>query len=432
MSGKPSSNLKWVLVALLVGFSVISYVERVNLSVIGKFIAQEYDFDLDQIGSILGYFLLSYTIFQIPSGFIVDKIGSARILFYCGALWFVATIAIGVFGSIGLSAEHYLLILICLRIFLGVIESPTYPAINASIASMFQEGRRGLPVSLVQAASYFGSAVTMPVMAFAVVSLGWRNAVYVSAVPALVLAIIWRIYASRLDSFTRTETNTTQQPDTAKENTKENISGGQSVIGFNKNATLLNILTNRNLASVSFSYFGNGFCSYLFFFWFFIYLVDERNYSVANGGIVAALPIIFAGSAAVLGGKLDDMLNQHWGRFKSSTSLILFGNIVGATALLIGAFSETPVFVLSGFIIAAATRGFVETSHWSLAMTIGGRRVGTAGGVMNTYINLGGFASTMLAPIIVRAFGWPWTFALASLVLLICAGQLWAALRSQT
>src|SRR6059036_3510218 len=85
--GRPAGNIRWVIVAMLVGFSMVSYIERMNISVAAKFMMPELGLSQIQMGQIFSAFLIGYSLLQVPMGMLGDRFGPYRVLAGVGWCW---------------------------------------------------------------------------------------------------------------------------------------------------------------------------------------------------------------------------------------------------------------------------------------------------------------------------------------------------------
>ena len=69
------THVRWHIMGLLTFVSMLTYLDRLNLSIAGKYIQDQYSFNTQTMGWILSAFLLGYAIFQIPGGWAVDRFG---------------------------------------------------------------------------------------------------------------------------------------------------------------------------------------------------------------------------------------------------------------------------------------------------------------------------------------------------------------------
>src|SRR6185295_18283759 len=68
------------LVALMFGFSVMSYFDRTILSIAGPGIMQEFGIPPTRMGWVYSAFILGYAIFMIPGGDFADRLGPRKTL----------------------------------------------------------------------------------------------------------------------------------------------------------------------------------------------------------------------------------------------------------------------------------------------------------------------------------------------------------------
>jgi ACS family glucarate transporter-like MFS transporter len=416
LAARPS-RVRWYILALLTGFSLVSYIERINLSVASRFIRDEFGLTDIQLGWTFSAFLVAYTAAQIPSGWLADRFGSRNILTIAALLWFTITVTMGVYvGWVASSASQVLISLIALRVMLGVAEAPTFPAGSSAIARWFPSRERGKASAIVQAASYGGEALTLVVLAAVVAASGWRTAIFLSAAPALFLAIAWwRFGRSRPEDHPGVNSHELAL-----------IRSDPGPAAARPTGRAVDAVLRRDVTLLSASYFCQGYVIYLFFFWFYIYLVDVRGFSIAAGGVVGALPTVAAAVCAFIGGTVSDRAAKRWGSLSGRRMVIVASALVGGALLLCGAVADHAAIAIACFVGAIGTRGLVESAYWSTIIDLSGPHAGTAGGAMNMMSNLGGAVSTALAPILVAQFGWATALSVAAFVTMISGVMLLA------
>src|SRR5437773_5913242 len=108
-------NNRWLIVGLLFAASLINYFDRATISFALPLISKDLNLGPEAKGVLLSAFFWSYTLLQIPMGFLADR-ANLRWL-YAGAftLWSLAQGMTGFAGSLGL--------LICCRVVLGMGEA---------------------------------------------------------------------------------------------------------------------------------------------------------------------------------------------------------------------------------------------------------------------------------------------------------------------
>src|SRR5437660_11042453 len=78
------TRVRWYVVTLLAIMAGLTYIDRLNLGIAGKYVQEEFKFDSQTMGWIFGAFSLGYAVFHLPGGWLVDRFGSRRV--FTGAL----------------------------------------------------------------------------------------------------------------------------------------------------------------------------------------------------------------------------------------------------------------------------------------------------------------------------------------------------------
>src|SRR5438094_805731 len=89
MADHVESRVRWVLVFWLFVLSAVAYLDRINLSIAGSFIAAEFRLTHVQLGSLTSAFLMGYALFQTVGGWLADRLNETS-----GVLWW------GIFTSL--------------------------------------------------------------------------------------------------------------------------------------------------------------------------------------------------------------------------------------------------------------------------------------------------------------------------------------------
>jgi len=420
------TNVRWAMVAMLVGFSMVSYVQRMNISVAAEYMIPELGLTLVQMGQIFSAFLLGYSLLQIPMGIIGDRIGAHKLLAAFGLLWGVLTFLSGylpgrVFG-VGMGA---FVTLIVTRFVLGVSIAGVYPLSALTVRNWQPIERRASSYSWVVAGVFVGSAITPPIIAWLMVSFGWRETFYVTSTLSIAMGLAWLFYAA----------DSPRKHPRVSPGELALIEGGAVASpstpssGAFELASLKALFKHRSLLLLCVSYFLAGYVLYTFVFWFFKYLVDERKFSVLEGGLFGSLPFIAAGILSPLGGQICDRatarLGHRWGRRLPA----MVGPLLAATFLVIGARTGNPYLAIAALALSFGFQEFAEGAYWATTMDIGGRLTGSATGILNTANNLGGVVSTALMPVLVAQVGWVRALDSCSLLAFVAA-LLWLGVKA--
>jgi ACS family glucarate transporter-like MFS transporter len=366
------------------------------------------------MGRVFSAFLLGYTLFMLPGGLLADVWGARRTMALLAWGWVAVTVLqAGVApGTGGGSALPVLAMLMALRFVMGVLASPTYPAAVQGVARWVPASAHGLANGLVIGSVGLGSAIAPPFVTAVMVSWGWRMAMIASALPALLIAIVWLFVREPRPGFGRK----------AHEAIRPARSGHESHAHV-----VMRLLRVPGFVLLTLSYSLQGYVGYIFIFWFYLYLVQVRHFGLVQSAAISSLPWVLSTVSIPLGGVVSDRLVRGrpgpvWGR-----RLVPIVGMGGAGVFIsIGAHTTNAWVAALSLAVATALVLSVEGPFWTMVAGIAGARSGTGGAIMNTGCNLGGLISPMLTPILGEAFGWePALHVAAGLSVLAAAAWLW-------
>jgi ACS family glucarate transporter-like MFS transporter len=373
------------------------------------------EFGLSQIemGRIFSAFLLGYALFQIPSGAVADRIGARRLLSFIGWLWVIITVLQTVVGRgpFQTTAAAALGLFMVFRLLLGISASPTYPGsaqgISRWVVPQYQARANGIVIASIG----LGSALAPPLVSNIMVRFGWRPALIASAIPALIIAMIW-LKVKEPQHFNQGVSTA----DNAKSNYSSNTRGKINSLSF----WLLTI-----------SYTLQGYVGYIFVSWFYLYLVQERNFGLLSGAWMSSLPWILSILSIPLGGWISDRLaagksGQVWGR----RIVPLTGMALSGILISVGAHTGSAIMAAISLAFATALILCVEGPFWAMMMRIAGKKSGTAGGIMNMGSNVGGLISPALTPLIASWIGWENALHVAA-ALAVIGALLWIGIKPE-
>src|SRR5580704_18255763 len=151
---------------------VINYLDRSNVSIAAPSLVDEFHLDPVQLGLVFSAFSWTYTPFQLPGGWLVDRV-HPRILYpVIIMLWSLATLSLGLASG--------LITLIALRMAVGFFEVPTFLINNRIATTWFGERERATCIAVYTAAESVGLAFLTPIIAWLKVEYGWPSVFFVT------------------------------------------------------------------------------------------------------------------------------------------------------------------------------------------------------------------------------------------------------------
>jgi ACS family glucarate transporter-like MFS transporter len=363
---------------------VITYLDRVCISVAGPRMQEALRLSPMAWGWVTGIFTLSYAAFEIPSGWLGDRIGPRKVLTRI-VLWWSA------FTSLtGLATGLYPLL--STRFLFGMGEAGAFPNASIAVARWFPVHERGRAFGITLMAAQIGGAFAPLLVVPIQIHYGWRASFYVFGILGVVWSAAWfwwfRDSPAEKAGVSRTEL----------EETRGLIAKAHRGLPWSI------VLRSGNFWATM----GVAFCYvYTFNFfqsWFHTFLVKARGYSESNL-LLSSLPFLVAACANLCGGFASNALVRRlglkWGR--RSIGLVGLGIAAPCTAAVM--FTHQWFWVLVLLSLAYGGITFQQPIMFAVCLDIGGAHAGEVVGAMNTSSQTGSLVSSVAFGYLVGHFG---------------------------
>jgi ACS family D-galactonate transporter-like MFS transporter len=359
----------WIVIFVLSGATSIAYVDRVLLSVAAPLMMTDLKIDGASTGILLSAFFWSYTLMQIPAGWMVDRYGPKRVLAAGYLLWTLSSTATGWITSYSG--------LLLSRLGLGIGEAPVYPACYNVVAQEFSERHRGLASAIYADGAKLGPALGAPLAAWLITLYGWRTMFVIVGVASLSWLVAWWGAATP-----RRDRLVTASPSRAN---------GMEV---------LQLLKTREMWGIILGWFGYLYVFFVYVTWLPGYLVLERGFTILKAGWYSSLPFIVQFAFSLVGGWASDRsIQKGFSPTVVRKSAIALGLTLG-TAIVPAALADSDRTGLILFLVALAGMGIASANMFALPPAIAPiGRSGLVGAIQNSAGALGG----VLAPILTGA-----------------------------
>jgi ACS family glucarate transporter-like MFS transporter len=184
-------QVRWTLIGWLFVLSAVAYLDRVNISIAGKLMAQEYALSNQQLGYVFSAFVLGYALFQAPSGRAADRFGARRTLTLAAIWWAVfSSLTAAPFGL-----AFALPLLLVTRFLLGAGEAVIYPASNRVVAKWIPVSERGLANGVIFMGVGVGAGITPPLVTSVMLRFGWRASFVACGLIGVLAGAVWWLIA---------------------------------------------------------------------------------------------------------------------------------------------------------------------------------------------------------------------------------------------
>jgi sugar phosphate permease len=272
--------------------------------------------------------------------------------------------------------------LLAAQLLLGTSQAAIFPVSAGVFADWFPPSRWAFVQGLQTMGLQLGAAATPPVVAALMVRLGWQQAMFWISVPALAGIAWWARYAR----------NTPREHAGVGPTELMEIGAPAADDGAGKPtpARVFAVLADRNVLLLFGSYLCMNYVFYLLANWVFLYLIQERHFSVLESGFLAIAPPLAAAFGAGIGGVLTSALCAPLGNRWGYRVVPLVALPAAGALLLLAVHAGNPYAAVAALAACYGAVELTEAAFWGTAMTVGGRDTMTVSGIMNTGGNLGG------------------------------------------
>jgi MFS transporter, ACS family, glucarate transporter len=391
--GVPSRTRYFVVVFAII-LAIIQYIDRVAISQAAPLISKDLGLDKDQMAMVFSAFTLAYALFEIPTGYMGDRLGARRVLIRVVLWWSFFTAATGwVWNWISLLVVRFLF---------GAGEAGCFPNIARAFSRWLPNNERVRAQGILWMFARWGGAIAPLLLAILLQYVNWRRAFEMFALLGVVWCVFW-FYWFR-----------DRPADHPKVNAAELalIPTGEGKSEHPKMPWAV-MVSSPSLWLLWLQYFTLSYAWYFFITWFPTYLVEVHKYDLKlKGAIMAGLPLFFGGFGSLLAGLITPAITRMTGSVRTTRSILGFGGQgLAGCCLILATFFETPLFAVLAIAFASFFNDITMPGSWTTCMDIGGKFTGTVSGAMNMMGNFGGVVSPIVLGAIVKRTGnWDLTF----------------------
>lgn len=404
---QPEIGRRWGLLFFLAMMVFMAHFNRQSIAVAGsERLIDQYGLTNTQMGYVYSAFLLMYTLFMVPGGWLIDRIGAVKTLGLMGLTFGIFEALTGVVSMFP-TATSVMVAFILIRGIAGMTSSPLHPGASRVVSRWMPLADQPFANSIVTASAMFGICSTYKLFGGMMDEFGWPSAFLIAGGMTLAVTIIWISMASE---FPRTNTSDAAfEPQTApapkSDGDAASVTNGAGD-SSDEETSFWELLTNRNLICLTISYAAVGYFQYMFFYWIEHYYEDVLKLSVEKSRTYSTISLLAMAAGMLLGGFATRHLTALNMRVPAIALIPIVGMLISGFGIIPGGLSTDPDIALLWFMLALGAIGMCEGPMWTLAIRMGRRYGGTAGGIFNAGGNIGGIIAPVLTPDIGERFGW--------------------------
>jgi MFS family permease len=371
------------LLALLAFSVFINYIDRGNLSIAAPMLKDDLGLNGAQLGILLSSFFWTYGLFQILSGWLVDRFKVGLVMAIGFFLWSAATSVTALL--------HSFTALLLVRVVLGMGESVAYPSYSKILASYIPGTNRGFANAAIASGLACGPAFGMLLGGTLMSRFGWRPVFVFMGLISLLWLLPWFKWMPR-------------ESDTALVNQAE------------RSPSMLGILKQRSAWGSFVGLFCNSYSLYLLIAWLPFYLVRERHFSMDSMAKIGGAVFLAQALCSTICGRLSD----RWIAGGSSPTRVhktfMVVGMVGTGTFLVASSLVSPAACAGLLVLVGISLGMSISSVWPMTQRLAGPRAsGRWTGLQCAFGNLSGAVTSAVTGLVLDRTGhFFWAFVVAA------------------
>ena len=385
-----ASPMRWVVMGLMFTSTLINFLNRVTIAVLGPTIVANFHLNNTEFASLTSIFLVAYALSQAASGRLYDAVGTRKGFAVSVTLWSVSAMAQAF-------APGLALLNLC-RFMLGLGEGGNWPGAAKVVAEWLPARQRALGLGICNSGATLGALIAPPLLIWIQLRWGWQAGFIVVGALGLLWLVPWLI-------LYRTP------PATGDEHS------GVVARGYDSPITWFSLLRYRQVWAIVLSRFIADPIWWLYVTWLPLYLVRVVHFSIRDIGLFAWIPFLGADLGSIGGGWLSGrLLAAGWSANRARKSVIVSGMLLMAAGVPMvwtrnaGLSLGCCALVLFGF-QAWITNVQTLTSDWFPA-----RSVGSVAGLGGLGAGIGAILFTELVGFTVDHFSYTPIFVAAAVM----------------
>ena len=422
MTNPPPSRARQVVLWFAVSLAVITYVDRVCISQAAPAMQAELGLTKIQMGYAFTAFGWAYALFEIPGGWLGDRIGPRKVLMRVVSMWSVFTVATG-------WAWNLLSLVIC-RIFFGAGEAGCFPNITKAFTHWFPVTERMKAQGVLWLSARWGGAFTPLVVGWMLATGGegkFGLGLHYRWVFLLfgVLGMVWAVLFYRWFRDHPKDHPSVNAAELA--HIGETVHAGDHAMPWRK------LLASRTVWMLWGQYFFMSYAWYFYITWFPTYLKEHfTGLGDLQRALMACVPLFFGGLGSLVCGLCSASLDRRLGSVALTRRVLGVGGMgLAGVMLLVSMKLTAPIASVLAIGMAAFFSDLSLPGAWGACMDVGGRHTGALSGSMNMLGQIGGAIAPMAVPLLLAATNNNWTVNMTLFALSYFLGALcWAFVNS--
>src|SRR5665647_473797 len=397
---------RWLIVAIIFTITVFSYVDRQVVSILKPILKEEYSLDDIGYALIINAFTICYALMYPVSGWLVDKFGSRKIMFWGVIAWSLS--------SIGSGLARTLFPFVFFRSVLGMSEPTTYPAQIKAVTKWFSGRLRATANSISVAGGTIGSVIAPPLIAWLVISFSWHAAFIIPGLIGFVVALIWLlVYREPPKGYV------------------QDVISPERESAESPSFTWGQLWSKKSLWGIVLIRFTTDPVWYFILFWLPGYLMEESGLTLSQLGMVGWIPFMAASIGGIASSAWSDWMVRRGKPPLRSRKVMLSYVAFLAPVILIPDQLGVSVTIIKFSILAAVALSWIYTESVLIAETFPINNVASVLGIAGGFGAAGAVIFNYLIGQYMASVGITWVFMVMAVLHPLALFILWKMIRPE-
>jgi ACS family hexuronate transporter-like MFS transporter len=394
-------HLRWYIAGLLFLSTVINYIDRQTLSVLGPRLKDEFQWSNSDLALVIIAFRVAYTVGQAGAGHVLDRVGTRAGL----------TLAVGLYSAAAMltSLATGLRSFMGVRFLLGLGEAGNWPGATKAVSEWFPRRESGWAVALFDSGSSIGAAIAPLLVLGLLATFGtWRPVFIITGSLGIlwIIAFRWLYFPPEAHPRVSPEERSYILADRAD----------QIAESAGERAGYLGLLRLKQTWGVV---IGKALTDPVWFFitdWFAVYLV-ACGFSLEEGLLAFWVPFLAADAGNFLGGGVSSHLIRRGMSVGAARKLVITVGGIGMSLLMVSLLFTDLLSLTICFAVATCAYAAASTMVLNLPADLFKQgSVATVSGMSGAGAGIGTIAATYLTGAIADRYSFEPILIGASLV----------------
>jgi MFS transporter, ACS family, hexuronate transporter len=374
-------RIRWSIATLLFFSTVINYIDRQTLSVLGPTLKDQYQWTNADFAWIVISFRVAYTVGQAGAGRFLDAVGTRTGLTVAVAFYSIAAMLTSL--ASGLRSFCFF------RFLLGAGEAGNWPGATKAVAEWFPRRESGWAVALFDSGSSIGAAIAPLLVLGLLHTFGtWRPAFLITGSLGFLWLLLFRSLYHPPETHPRI--SDAEREYILSDRDDRDVPTNVQAPGYGE---LLRLPQTWGIV------LGKALTDPVWFFitdWFAIYLVS-RGFSLERGLLAFWIPFVAADAGNFLGGGISSHLISRGLSVGAARKTVIVVSGLGMSMLMASLLFSSLTALTACFAIATCSYAALSTMVLNLPADIYRRdSVATVSGMSGAAAGIGTIAATYL------------------------------------